>query len=178
MLFVGGMDAIRLLMEDHEAFGRLYRRYEAAKTPRLREDLARRLLHEIQTHITLEERYVYPIAVERSKVHLDEHLETKDALAALTALNVHHHRFAHLLDDLVTGLLRHSAEEERVFFPALKSTMKKHELEALGRLILNARTERAPEPAQESLMLRAATHVFGTWKGMLSEAFRHAWFPL
>ena len=71
------------------------------------------------------------------------------------------------LEDLVVGLARHSAEEERLFFPALKATMKKDELEALGRLILNARVERPPEAERESLLGRAASHLLQHWMGRL-----------
>lgn len=164
------MDAIRLLMEDHAEFGRMFRRFESAQTPRLREDLARRLLHEVRTHIRLEEKYVYPIALERSKAHLDEHVETKAALEALDRMPMHARPFAAALEDLVVGLARHSAEEERVFFPALKSTMRKSELEALGRLILNARTERPDEVHHDGLVVRAAAHVMSHWMQRLGFA--------
>ena len=55
------MNAVTLLTEDHRSFELLFDRYVAARSPRLREDLARRLLHEAQLHISLEEKYVYPI---------------------------------------------------------------------------------------------------------------------
>lgn len=163
------MDAITLLTDDHRDFAALLERYRAAQSQRLRGDLAARLLQEIQLHIRLEEKYVYPIAIERSGAQLDEHEHAKRSLTELLALDVADRQFGPKLLQLVEEVIAHSQEEERLFFPALRASMRRSELEALGRLIQNAREIRPDLPA-ENLMARAVTHVVGAWKHQLEDA--------
>jgi hemerythrin superfamily protein len=168
------MDAVNLLTEDHRSFAQLHQRYLAAQTSRLRGDLARRLLHEAALHIALEEKYVYPIAQERSGAHLDDHVQAKAALAQLEQTQLHDPRFTDRLTTFVEELLAHSNEEERLFFPALKKSMRRSELAALGRLIQNAREVRPDAPVSSGLIARAASHVWAHWKIQLGAAFERA----
>ncbi len=168
------MDAVKMLTEEHRAFDELFKRYLAARTPTLREDLARRLLHEARLHIALEEKYIYPIAIERSDVPLDEHRQAKFSLAELEKLAVDDPGFEERLGTFVKQLLQHSHEEERVFFAALRKTMVRSELAALGRLLQNAREERPPELIPEGLVARAARHLVTTWKAQLCDSVEKA----
>jgi hemerythrin superfamily protein len=168
------MNAVIMLTEEHRMFGELYKRYLAAQTPRFREDVARRLLQEAHLHIALEEKYVYPIARERSEARLDEHVQAKLSLAQLNGMDVHDWRFPELLGTFVQDLLEHSELEEKLFFPLLRKTMRRTELEALGRVIQNAREERPAAPVAAGLMSRAATHVVSAWKAQLSSALERA----
>ena len=163
------MDALRLLAEDHLSFGLLFKRYRAAQTARLREDLARRLLHEAQLHIALEEKYVYPIARERSDAAIDDHRETKRLLADLQQRPFNDGHFAEQLGAFVDEILEHSRQEELHFFPPLRKSMRRAELEVLGRIIQNAREARPPEVTPESLVARAVDHVLTAWKSQLTQ---------
>lgn len=162
------MDALNLLTEDHLSFGLHFKRYRAASSPRLREDLARRLIEEAQLHIALEEKYIYPIARERSDAALDDHRESKRLLAELQQLPFDDRHFAEKLGTFVEALIEHSSQEERLFFPLLRKSMRRAELEVLGRIMQNAREARPPETNQESLVARAVTHVLGAWKSQLT----------
>ena len=165
------MDAIRLLTEDHQSFDALFKRFAAAHSPRLRDDLARRVIHEIEVHIALEEKYVYPIARERSGAQLDDHGELKVSLAKLKAMESDDRCFGDRLAAFGAAVLAHTTEEELHFFPALRNAMGRGELEALGRLIQNARAARPEEPAVGGLMDRAVSHLLASWKGQLTHAF-------
>jgi hemerythrin superfamily protein len=169
------MDALKLLTEDHLSFEALFRRYRAAASPRLREDLARRLVHEAKLHIALEEKYVYPIARERSGAVLDEHVQTKQRLAELAQLPYDDRHFDEKLATFVDELLEHSQKEERLFFPPLRKAMGRAELEALGRVIQNAREERPPDLIPEGLVARAVGHVLTAWKTQLTQSFERAY---
>lgn len=164
MLIVEGMDALAMLLDDHAEFGRLHARFEAAHTPRLREDLARRLVFEIRAHLKLEEKYA----------HADEDVETKAALAALEPIAVHDPRYADALRALMGVLQCHSGIQERVLFPALKASMRRSELSCLGRVMADARVERTPEPEQAGLAARAIAHLGAAWKAQLLELVRAA----
>lgn len=161
------MNAVKMLTEDHRGFAVLYQRFVAAQTTSFRELLARRLLHEAEVHIALEEKYLYPVARERSRFELDEHSAAKLSLVELAGIEVHDWRFEDLLGTFVHELLEHSKQEERQFFPALTQTMSRAELEALGQLIFNAREGRADELASGGLLARALSHVLTAWKGQL-----------
>lgn len=165
------MDAVKLLTGDHRSFGALFHRFRAAGSARLREDLARRLLHEARLHIALEEKYVYPIARERSGATLDEHCDVKVSLVRLEGMDVGALQFDEQLKTFVDQLLAHSNEEERLFFPALRRTMRRGELEALGRLIQNAREARPEHFTGEGLMGRALSHVMAGWRGQVRSVF-------
>ena len=165
------MDAVKLLTEDHRSFGELQKRYLAAQTPRLREDLARRILHEARLHITLEEKYVYPIAQERAGAQLDAHDHPKALLVELEQMELHDWRFKAQLCAFIEALVAHSNEEERVFFPVLKKAMRRSELDALGRLIENARAVRPDVPVANDLLGRAAAHVWANCRLHLNVAF-------
>lgn len=164
------MDALKLLTEDHLSFGALFKRYRAALSPRLREDLARRLTHEARLHIALEEKYVYPIARERSAGSLDDHAECKQQLAELNQLPFDDERYDQKLEAFVEALLEHSRQEERLFFPPLRKAMGRAELEALGRVLQNAREERPADVVPGSLIARAVDHVLSAWKSQLTQA--------
>ena len=168
------MDAVRLLTEDHLSLGALFKRFQAAQSPRLREDLARRLLHQARLHLALEQKYVYPIAQERAGSHLGVHAQARRFLDELGQLEVEDPGFAPRLTAFAEALLAHSREEEQLLFPVLRKALGRAELEALGRVIQNAREERPVDSVTEGLAARAFNHLLRAWKVQTGHAFERA----
>ena len=75
------------------------------------------------------------------------------------------------LKAFVEELMIHSHEEERLFFPALRRAMGRSELEALGRLIQNAREVRPDEPVVGGLAERAISYLLASWRAQLDNVF-------
>ncbi len=156
-----------MLTEDHRWLADLFARYQAAKNPRAKDDLAQRLLQLANLHLKLEESYLRPIVSARLTVTISE-----PRRGALDPADV---RFYEKLNGFITQVLSHSAVQEAQVFPALRRVMPRGELATLGRVLQNAREVR-PEEKHEagSLLARVATSL----QNELNDAAERLWWSV
>ena len=185
------MNAIKLLKADHHTVDQLFKKYVASGTIAKKEEFAQKLIEELSVHASIEERYVYKPASERTPVlgkqvleNTEEHDLIKitllhlEGLLALPALaerrEVKLDAVLNVLADLVR---RHFEHEEQHFFPELQRVMSAAELEAIGLVLVQARTTaprfpRLPHPVSAiartiDRLIELAREMVGTATGAL-----------
>jgi hypothetical protein len=144
------MDAIELLEHDHRVVEQLFRDYETAANDTQRRGVVEILIRELSKHAALEELTVYPFARRlmpgtAAEVHLDEHMDVKNLLAALDGLRSGDDREAGLVARLRREVEHHIRDEEARFLPALREAVDPPALEELGVRLAQVK-RRAPTP--------------------------------
>jgi hemerythrin-like domain-containing protein len=135
------MNAIQLLLKDHEEIRQYFREFEEAgdRAKKKKQTAAEKAIKELKSHSQLEERYFYPAMREKGSQ------EDKD----LVLEGIEEHRVADFLmeriqqtppDDenyearfkvLIESVTHHIKEEEKQLFPDAKKVLK-DDLDRLG----------------------------------------------
>jgi hemerythrin-like domain-containing protein len=159
------MNAIKLLKNDHHTVDQLFKKYVATVALSKKEEIAQKIIEELSVHASIEERYVYKPASERSPTLARQVLESVEEhdlvkttllhLEGLLALPASADRREPRMDAVVNVLAElvrsHVQDEQEVFFPELQRVMSAAELEAIGLVLVQAkatapRFPRLPHP--------------------------------
>lgn len=143
-----GMDAIKLLIEDHRSVERLFKAYERAGERAIKEKqrLADQVIRALSIHASIEEQFLYPTARKLSdKLNsqvleaLEEHHLAKATLAELEKMSPRDERFDAKMTVLIENIRHHVEEEEEDLFPKLKRLMDSADLAVLGEAMAAAK---------------------------------------
>lgn len=148
MFTLRGMDAIKLLTQDHRAVERLFKSYERAgdRAGKQKRQVADAVIRALSIHASIEEQLLYPTARELSDTlddqvleALEEHHVAKATLAELEKMSSTDERFDAKMTVLMENIRHHVEEEEEDLFPKLRRLMAAEDLAALGEAMEGAR---------------------------------------
>jgi hemerythrin superfamily protein len=166
------MDAVTLLRNDHKTVEGLFKRFEKAgpNAHKTKQDLVGKIVEELSIHAAIEEQVLYPAA--RQAVpdenelvleSLEEHHIVKWVLSEVDGMDPADERFTAKVTVLIENVRHHVDEEEGELFPALRSTMKRKDLQELAQAIEQAKKmapthphPRAPDTPPGNLVAGAA----------------------
>lgn len=137
------MDALDLLISDHNRTRGLFHRFDEAKEAGDHEQMAQlatELRSELEVHMAIEEEIFYPEVNElTAKVHdvvaesIEEHHEVKVLLGELVDLDVEDDAWLAKWTVVKENIEHHAGEEESELFPKVRSHTDAPQREALGR---------------------------------------------
>ena len=130
------MDAIELLMIQHEEAKALFKKIERAEDDE-KQDLFERVADALAVHATIEEKQFYPATrnartEEMLQEAVEEHLTTKRLIADLLEMTPDDPQFDAKIAVLKEQVEHHIEEEEEELFPKVRRMFKADELEDLG----------------------------------------------
>jgi hemerythrin-like domain-containing protein len=135
-------DVIELLEHDHREVEEMFREYEQATTPADRRTIVDKVIIELVRHAEAEEQAVYPMI--RSHIddgdalvehEIDEHSQAERIMKELDGMDPVNPEFGVLMQQLMTAIKEHVAEEENVVFPQFRQTVSAEELDKLGKTV-------------------------------------------
>jgi hemerythrin-like domain-containing protein len=136
------MDALTLLIADHNRVRGLFTRFKAAheaEDEATSVEVATKIFEELEVHTTIEETVFYPTITDvNDEVHelvvegLEEHKVAKDLIAETRALSPEDEHWAAKVKVLIESVEHHVEEEETEMFPKLRSSLDAAALESLG----------------------------------------------
>jgi len=129
-------DPIAALKKDHKEAATMLRQLSSSKPGARRRSLVDKLTKELQLHMRIEERDIYPLVAKRVKAEdakeaTVEHRLAQDGLKNLKRL-VDKPGFGAVVEMLQAGIRHHVKEEETEIFPKLKKKLDTDELRELG----------------------------------------------
>jgi hemerythrin-like domain-containing protein len=132
------MDAIDMLVEQHEEVSDLFEQVDAAEQPGAKWVLFEQIADKLAVHATIEERHFYPAVKEKRTEDillesLEEHLGIKRILADLLALGGPEETFDAKMKFLKETVEHHVEEEHKDLFPKVKKLLDRETLEALAQ---------------------------------------------
>ena len=144
------MDAIELLVSDHDTVRGLFEEFRAAAEQDDADEIhriQREIFDELEVHTTIEEEVFYPAVRELDEEELgemvgesiQEHHVVKllmREISDLSDLEVFRSKMVVLMENVE----HHAEEEESEMFPQLRSRMSPDELESLGEKLDAAKT--------------------------------------
>ena len=148
MVTFPGMDAIKLLKQDHRNVERLFKAYERAgeRANKQKAQLVEQVIRELSIHASIEEQLLYPAARKLSDTldaqvleALEEHHLAKATLAELEEMSPKDERFDAKVSVLIENVRHHVEEEEEELFPQLRKRMDPEALAALGEAMERAK---------------------------------------
>ena len=130
------MDAIDLLMIQHEEAKALFKKIERAEDDE-KQDLFERVADALAVHATIEEKQFYPATrnartEEMLQEAVEEHLAAKRLIADLLEMTPDDPQFDAKIAVLKEQVEHHIEEEEQELFPEVRRMFKADELEDLG----------------------------------------------
>jgi hemerythrin superfamily protein len=149
------VDAIVLLKDDHKTVEKLFKAFEKAgdKAYKTKRDIADKVIEELTAHTWIEERIFYPAAreaVPETKDHVLESVEEHHVvlwmLSELAGMDPADERFDAKMTVLIENVRHHVEEEEKEWFPEVRSAMGRKRLTALGEKLTEARPTAPRDP--------------------------------
>jgi hemerythrin superfamily protein len=145
----GGMDAIRLLTEDHDTVRKLFEEFRTAsetEDEQRERQLQEQIFEELQTHTRIEEDIFYPAVkaldvdelTETVDEGVQEHHVVKVLMREIADLS-DHDVFVAKMTVLIENVEHHAEEEESELFPELRERMGDERLEELGQELAAAK---------------------------------------
>ena len=130
------MDAIELLMIQHEEAKALFKKIERAEDDE-KQDLFERVADALAVHATIEEKQFYPATrnartEEMLQEAVEEHLAAKRLIADLLEMTPDDPQFDAKIAVLKEQVEHHIEEEEEELFPKVRRMFKADEIEDLG----------------------------------------------
>lgn len=144
------MDAIELLIMDHQAVRALFEELEAEGSGGRRADLLGHIRRALDLHAALEDELFYPAVEETAEDEesrelvrgaREDHAALRTLLAALSAVDPADESFPRKALALKEDFGRHVAEEESLILPAFRQRVGPQDLELLGGLMQARRAE-------------------------------------
>jgi hemerythrin-like domain-containing protein len=134
-------DFVTLLTEDHRRVEQLFKQFDETGDPAV----AQQIFLELTVHSTIEEELLYGLYA--SKVDgrgaaeaRQEHMEAKDLIVQLNAMEPGSDEFVTTMTKLKTAVLHHVDEEENEFFPKFVKALPET-AEILGNDLATRRVE-------------------------------------
>lgn len=160
------MDAVDLLIEEHNKAKALFEQIEAATDGATKQKLTLQVIADLKSHTKIEEEVLYPVMRERLKggtklfeEAMQEHQEAKKAMKKLEGMSPDDDEWQPTFEILMHGVLHHATEEEVDMFPKLRETLSEEKLDKLademaadktGELIVDLPKDELMEQAQAS----------------------------
>lgn len=140
-------DVLAELAVDHREIEALFAALEGGTLDAAeRQEAVEQVVAELVRHAVAEEAWLYPAIRERlddgnaiADRETSEHHEVEQLLYALEGHDPHAPAFRPVLDQLMTTVRGHVAEEERQLFPALRAAYSPQELHDLGDKVRTAK---------------------------------------
>lgn len=136
------MNAIRVLLRDHEEIGKLFNQFVEAgeEAYKQKQTIADKVIDEITRHARLEDEILFPALKEKGGEEgeemalegMEEHDVTRFMLDRLKKTKAEDKKFNPRFKALMESSKHHFMEEEREIFPKAKKTLK-GDLERLGK---------------------------------------------
>jgi hemerythrin-like domain-containing protein len=136
------MNAVQLLLKDHEEIKAFFRQFEEAgeRAYKTKQTIAEKAIEELKSHSQLEERIFYPTVQEKAKKELqaviregiEEHRVVDFLMERLQQTKPEDETFDAKFKVLIESVEHHLKEEERELFPESKKLLDKEELDRLG----------------------------------------------
>ncbi len=149
------MDAIAILKDDHQRVKALFDKFEATtdRAVKTRRKLVDDMIRELSVHAFIEEQVFYP-AVRQGVPSLnsdvleaiEEHHVVKWLLSELDDLAPDAENFAPKVVVLTESVTHHVKEEEKDLFPAVRKSLSRAELEALGEQLVKKKKVAPDKP--------------------------------
>jgi hypothetical protein len=157
------MDAIEMLIEQHEEVAQLFEKAESAAKPEQKWALFEQIADKLAVHATIEERHFYPAVKERRTEDillesLEEHLAIKRVLADLLALGGPEETFEAKLKVLEETVEHHVEEEQTDLFPKAKKLLDKETRDALAQEMTATQEELLEEGEPRSSIPKETQH--------------------
>ena len=155
----GGVDALKLLRDDHRDVERLFKKFEktgptAYKT---RESVVGKVIRALAVHAAIEEQILYPETRERVPTAdsdileaLEEHHVVKWTLSELQDMSPEDERYEAKMTVLMESVRHHVEEEETELFPLIREAFGRTELREMGARLLAAKTTAPTRPHPRS----------------------------
>jgi hypothetical protein len=133
---VRGMDAIRLLKEQHQEVKGLFAELLQTDDPEERETLFQDIADTLAAHATIEEMIFYPVAYDQDRREIThaiaEHFVVKKLIAETISLSVDDPTFDASVAILEEHVVHHIEEEESDLFEMVLNRVSDIELEGMG----------------------------------------------
>jgi hypothetical protein len=132
------VDAIKLLIQDHQDAKKAMAAVEQATGP-AKKELFSALARDLKVHNRIEENLFYPAVrgiletAGYSAADRDAHERIEKSLLHLKALPVDDPHWADIYDSMRVNLLRHIADEELHLFAKVRDVLNEATLEELGK---------------------------------------------
>jgi hemerythrin superfamily protein len=135
-------DVIELLEHDHREVEQMFAEFEQATSNEQKETLRDRIIIELVRHSEAEEQAVYPLIRksidngDRIVEHeIDEHSKAERVMKELDRMSADDPQFGVLMQQLMSDIKEHVAEEENDVFPQFRSKVSPEELQSLGEKV-------------------------------------------
>jgi hemerythrin superfamily protein len=141
------MDAIMMLKNEHRTVEDLFKRFEKAgdRAFTTKRGLVDRMIEDLSQHAAIEEEVFYPAT--RSMVPgIEEHHIVKWVLSELERLDPHAESFDAKVTVLIENVRHHVKEEEKEYFPKVRSELSRRALIELGDLMVSAKAHASKRP--------------------------------
>ncbi len=141
------MDAINLLMQDHQKVDGLFQQFTQGGTHYQFEQLFEQLRADLTLHTQIEENIFYPAVAkypelaDMVKEAYQEHAGVKKELEQIAGLDNTTTTWSDAMQKLMTDVKHHVAEEENEMFPKLREVMTQQHLEDLGQQLQDAKSK-------------------------------------
>ena len=173
------MDAIALLVKDHETVEKLFERFEQTgpRAMKARGTLADRIVQELSVHAAIEEQVLYP-AIRESLPEveddvleaLEEHHVAKWVLSEIDAMSPEDERFHAKVTVLIESVRHHVEEEEEELFPKVREAFSDEQLEQIGEALAEAKKLAPTRPHPKAPDTPPGNIVAGTGAALLDKA--------
>jgi hemerythrin superfamily protein len=136
------MDALELLIHDHEEVKKLFTQFEKSRDEAKQHQLAQQVCLELTVHTQLEEQSFYPEARTVPEMEdmimesLEEHRQAKELVAKIQQLDMGDEHLEPDMKVLKEDIEHHVQEEEKEMFPALRKAWDKARREEMGELLM------------------------------------------
>jgi hemerythrin superfamily protein len=172
---MAGIDAIRMLKDDHQTVEALFKRFEKAgdRAHVEKREIVDRIIEALSVHASIEEQLFYPVA--RATVSgtedialesLEEHHIVKWVLSELDSMTPEDERFDAKVTVLIENVRHHVKEEEEEFFPMMRGELGRNALGELGAAMAEAKQTAPTRPHPRSPDSPPANLVTGTAAGV------------
>ncbi len=139
-------DPIAQLKADHREVEALLKALANCKPGARRRSTVAKVERELQRHMRIEERLVYPLIPQVLSEEAAEEAETEHGLARSGLAELKKLQdapgFGASVDMLTAGIKHHVKEEEHEVFPKLKANLDRTQLAELGEAVLKERSDR------------------------------------
>ncbi len=143
------MDALTLLIADHNRVRGLFARFQAAHESEDTAEMAAlgaEILTELEVHTAIEEQVFYPACSKASEeIHqvivegIEEHGVVKKLAAEVQALSREDEQWEAKMMVIIENVEHHAGEEEEELFPQVRSALGAQALRALGEELESAK---------------------------------------
>ncbi|MGH8900961.1 MAG: hemerythrin domain-containing protein [Egibacteraceae bacterium] len=146
------MDALRLLIDDHDKVRALFRQFESAQErgdTSMMDDATAEVITELKVHTAIEEKVFYPaVRAEGSdelgeivREGIEEHHVVDMLIEGIESLDASDEAFVAKMTVLIENVEHHAGEEENEMFPKASAALGMDRLNTLGARLEEAKRQ-------------------------------------